>query len=401
MENFVKLGISEVLSRELKNYNIKEPTKVQEEAIPLILNKEDVLVQSRTGSGKTISFAIPTIDNMEGEGITTLVITPTRELAKQVAGEFKKFSEYKNLNVVTVYGGVSISKQVNALKKAHIVVGTPGRLLDLTRRNALNLNKVKRFVLDEADRMLDMGFIDDIDKIITNMPKERQNLMFSATINGKIINIMEKYLNNPKQVILNNIIESKQLEQYYYNAPRGRKIPLLIHLIKKLKPESSIIFCNTKRQTRYISKALRMNKIHAKCMNGDMTQYKREKTLKKFRRDKVDVLVGTDVLARGLDVEGITHIFNYDLPYDAETYTHRIGRTARKNEKGTAIILLSSNDFQKMKGIKEKYGTKIKLKELNEDIPYVKLPEKKNRRNYKHSKFNNKNRRKRPRRRRN
>ncbi|PIU61339.1 ATP-dependent helicase [archaeon CG_4_10_14_0_2_um_filter_Archaea_38_6] len=384
MSDFIELGVSEMLNNELRNNNIVSPTTIQEKALPFIINNEDVLVQSRTGSGKTISFAIPTIDNIDNSKVVnTLVVTPTRELAKQVSGEFEKFSKFKNLKVATIYGGVSITQQIHDLRKANIVVGTPGRLLDLMRKNFLRLDKVEKFILDEADRMLDMGFSEDIDSIVKKLPKKRQNLMFSATINSKIMRVMEKYLNNPKKILLDNVIEQEQLEQYYYDVQKSKKLPLLVQLFKELKPESSIIFCNTKGQTRYITKSLRLNGIHAECMNGDMTQQAREKTLKKFRDEEIPILVGTNVLARGLDVEGITHIFNFDLPNDAETYTHRIGRTARNGKKGTAIILLSPEDFDNMKEIKRKYGDKIKLAEVD-SISYVKLPEN-NQRNNNHN----------------
>ena len=217
MSDFIELGVSEMLNNELRNNNIVSPTTIQEKALPFIINNEDVLVQSRTGSGKTISFAIPTIDNIDNSKVVnTLVVTPTRELAKQVSGEFEKFSKFKNLKVATIYGGVSITQQIHDLRKANIVVGTPGRLLDLMRKNFLRLDKVEKFILDEADRMLDMGFSEDIDSIVKKLPKKRQNLMFSATINSKIMRVMEKYLNNPKKILLDNVIEQEQLEQYYY-----------------------------------------------------------------------------------------------------------------------------------------------------------------------------------------
>ncbi len=373
---FKELKISQELIISLNKNNILIPTEVQKKTIPLILKGKDIMAQSETGSGKTLSFAIPIIENLSHEKIVkALVITPTRELAKQIKEEFSKFGRHKFLCATAVYGGVSIENQAEKIKKADIIIGTPGRLLDLIHRRMLDLSKVKYLVLDEADRMLDMGFIEDINKILSFTPKKKQNLMFSATINGKVMDVMEKYLNNPKKIFLENIIKKGILNQIYFNVPENRKLSLLVPLLKKKEKELTLIFCNTKRKTRFVSEVLRLNGIKARCINGDMPQTKREKTIEDFASKKINVLVATDVAARGLDIKNIKTVINYDLHDELETYTHRIGRTARQGKKGTAIILLCDRDYHKMDKIMRKYQNKIEEKQST--FEKIKLPRKK------------------------
>lgn len=353
------------------------PTKVQELSIPHILKGRDVMVQSETGSGKTLSFAVPTIELVKPEAkVQVLVMTPTRELAKQVGKVYIKFSKQEDLNTAIVYGGVSIDRQKHAVRNADIVVGTPGRLLDLLQRKLLNLTYVKHLVLDEADRMLDMGFIDDINKIISYTPEKKQMLMFSATINSDIMRLMERFLDNPKKLMLENVIKRGILDKIYYNIDSKDKLDFLIYLLNRLKRKLVLVFCNTKRQTSFVAKILKRKGITAECLNGDMSQKAREKVMKLFALKKVRVLVATDVAARGIHVEDISHVINYDLPRSAETYTHRIGRTARNGKKGTAIIFLSGRDFVSMDKIKKKYKS-IEKKELPEDFTPRKREKKK------------------------
>ncbi len=360
---FKNLEIGNELKSDLSKNDIKELTEVQKKVIPLIFNNEDVIVQSETGSGKTIGFAVPTIENIEPEEkVRVLVITPTRELAKQVAGEYIKFSKKKRLNIAIVYGGVSIENQIRKVRVSDIVVGTPGRLLDLLRRKALDLSKCDHLVIDEADRMLDMGFIKDINSIMKFMPKKRQSLLFSATINSRVLSLGRKYLKNPKKVIIGNVLKRGILKQYYYNVKERNKTKLLINLLKKEKKGLKLVFCNTKRKTRSVSYKLKKSGIKAECINGDMTQPAREKVLKDFSDGKIEVLVATDVASRGLHVEEIKNVYNYDLNDEIESYTHRIGRTARNGKSGTATILLSNRDHKTMRKIMEKYKN-IELKE--------------------------------------
>lgn len=358
---FSDLKISVELMTDLERNEIRELTKVQEKVIPLIFKGKDVIVQSETGSGKTIGFAIPTIEKIRSaKRVQVLVITPTRELAKQVAGEFVKFSKGKGLRTAVVYGGVSLENQVREARSADIVVGTPGRLLDLLRRKALDFSDCKYLVIDEADRLMDMGFIYDMNAIISHVPQSRQSFLFSATINSRVLNLADRYLKNPEKVILTNVMKTGILEQYYYNVKEREKLPLLTKLLKG-KRGLTLIFCNTKRGTKFVAYHLRKSGIRADCLNGDMTQTAREKILEKFSKGEIDVLVATDVAARGLHVDDITHVFNYDLHEEMESYTHRIGRTARNGKRGTAIILLSERDHQKMQKIMQKYGEHIKV----------------------------------------
>jgi ATP-dependent RNA helicase DeaD len=362
---FEDLGITSGLSHDLESHGIKEPTFVQRKTIPLILKGKDVLVQSETGSGKTVGFAVPTIMKVEPKkGVQVLVVTPTRELAVQVAREYVKFSKQKKLNVAVVYGGVSMEPQIKKVVFSEIVVGTPGRLLDLLGRNALNISRTSFLVLDEAERLMDMGFIDDIRRIISFMPRKRQTMLFSATINARVLNLARKFLYEPEKVILENVIDPKLLRQCYYNIDEKDKISLLVHLLREKKWGLALIFCNTKRKTRFVSSILNKSGIDSECLNGDMTQYMREKALSDFSNGKKQVLVATDVAARGIHVEDIDVVINYDLHDELETYTHRIGRTARQGKKGTAITFLSDNDYRKMDKVMEEYGDFIQKKDV-------------------------------------
>ncbi|VVB74205.1 putative ATP-dependent RNA helicase [Candidatus Tiddalikarchaeum anstoanum] len=353
---FKELSIDPKIIRDLDRNNITILTPVQEETIPFVLIGKDVLVQSETGSGKTLAFAVPTIEKSLPAGrVQVLVLAPTRELAKQISEEYVKFSRTKGLKIATVYGGVSINDQIQRVGVADIVVGTPGRILDLLKRRALKLDNVSYFVLDEADRMLDMGFIDDIRLIIKNLPDNRQNLMFSATINSKISRLMEDFMFKPQKIMLANKINKCILEQYYFDIEDKRKISLLVHLLKTMNIDLVLIFCNMKRTTEFVARALKSNGINAAAVSSDLSQAQRESTVAAFSKGEVKVLVATDVAARGLHVENISHVFNFDLPDNDETYTHRIGRTARQGKCGKAMILLSEKDFDKMRKIKQSY----------------------------------------------
>lgn len=360
MTSFNDLGVSNSLIRELRKDDINSPTKVQVKSIPLIFNDSDLLVQSETGSGKTISFAVPLIDAIKPSGVVkALVITPTRELARQVAGEFKKFSDAKGLGVAIVYGGASIKRQHSEIKEADIVVGTPGRLLDMIGRGMLNLGAVEYLVLDEADRMLDMGFVDDVSRIISYTPSDRQGLMFSATMSGRVLKLMNKFLDDPKKIMLDNKLDSKLLNQVYYNVDSSDKLSFLVHYLKNSGDGLKLVFCNTKHWTRKVAGFLKKHGLKADCLNGDMSQHLREKVLKRFTNNKFKVLVATDVAARGLDVDDITHVINYDLPSDPKRYTHRIGRTARNGREGTAVIILSEPDYSSMDRVMQEHRDTI------------------------------------------
>lgn len=343
---FKDIKISPEIIATLLKSGIAKPTKIQQETIPALLEGHDVRAQSETGSGKTLAFAIPMIEKFEkGQGVQGLILAPTRELAKQITDEFKKFMGHKRLFVTSVYGGASISAQVKDIQKTDIVVGTPGRILDLIERNALKLGNVKMVVLDEADRMLDMGFVRDIERILKELPKARQTTLFSATYPTEIKRLADRYLNNPKKVMVEATIQKGKLSQFYYDVMQKDKFSLLMHLLKKEDNELCLVFCKTKRMTEVVARNLHDHGIKAMPLNGDMTQAKRERVVEDFKSGRVNVVVATDVAARGLHIDAISHVYNYDMPNDAETYTHRVGRTARAGSDGVAISIVCDYDY--------------------------------------------------------
>lgn len=331
----------------LEKHGITTATPIQNEIIPAIFEGRDVLAQSETGSGKTLSFAIPVIEQLKrSDGLRALVLVPTRELCVQVSEEFIKFSHGKHLGITSVYGGVSINNQIRKLKTTNIIVATPGRLIDLLDRKAVTLETVHYLILDEADRMLDMGFIRDIEKILRWMPQKRQTMLFSATVSKEIAQLSQKYLHNPKQVHLASEVKPEFLRQTYYQTTKEKKLPLLINLLKNER-DLTLVFCNRKHFTAKLAKQLTAQGVPAKCLHGDMSQPQRERVTEEFRRKKFNVLIATDVAARGLHIEDITHVYNYEIPRDVESYTHRVGRTARAGKKGEAISLVATPDEQK------------------------------------------------------
>ncbi|PIO08470.1 ATP-dependent helicase, partial [Candidatus Pacearchaeota archaeon CG10_big_fil_rev_8_21_14_0_10_34_12] len=325
----------------LKKAGFAEPSEIQEKAIPLILKGKDIIGNSATGSGKTLAFGSGIIEKAEKKrGIQALILTPTRELAEQVGEVLKKFSKPNKLDVSIVYGGVSISQQISELRRAEIVVGTPGRLLDHLGRGTINLSNLKILVLDEADRMLDMGFLNDVEKIIKNCPEKRQTLLFSATISMEIEHLAEKYLTNPERISVESYVDPSKLKQVFYDVPRMNKFSLLVHLLKRESKGLIMVFCNTRNNTDFVADNLRNLKIDALAIHGGLTQGKRTRIMQKFHEKSVYVLVCTDIAARGLDIKGVSHVYNYDLPKTSSDYIHRIGRTARAGKEGIAINLL-------------------------------------------------------------
>ncbi len=321
---------------------IVHATEVQEKAIPVIMKGKDAVVQSETGSGKTLAFVLPITEKLRGKGVKALVITPTRELAKQITSVFRR---YTHLKPVSIYGGVSIGKQIEELKYANVAVGTPGRLLDLIERGELDLRKIQFLVIDEADRMLDMGFIDDIEKIIRVTNNERQTLLFSATIPEEVVRISRKYMKEPAKVLIERKTTTVKQKHLFYVVSLNEKFSLLVHLLKNSNGSHSLIFCATKKMTDSVAKQLKMHGIRADAIHGDLSQRQREEVLKKFRKKETKVLVATDVAARGLDIDGITHVYNFDLPREIEMYTHRAGRTARMGREGVVISIVSDKDY--------------------------------------------------------
>lgn len=331
-----------------------EFTEIQEKCIPLIQQGRDVIGLSYTGSGKTAAFGFPALEKVTpGEGIQLLVVVPTRELCDQVAKELRKFTKYRKTFVVEIYGGVSLGPQFNYLKQADVVVGTPGRLLDHLARGSLKLDTVKILVLDEADKMFEMGFIDDIKRIISRVPKNSQRLLFGATMPPGIMNIAKNYMNNPEKVRMQSYVDEAKLIQHYYDVETHNKFSLLVHIIKTNPKGLIIIFCGTRHTVDLVDKNLNRQNIKSEALHGGLTQSRRNQIMEEFRDGELDVLVASDVAARGLDIKNIGLIINYNLPKTSREYIHRIGRTARAGEEGQVISLLSSEDHINFRHILE------------------------------------------------
>ncbi|MFH0832999.1 MAG: DEAD/DEAH box helicase [Candidatus Aenigmatarchaeota archaeon] len=349
---FSELNIDKWIVKSLADIGFSEMTDIQEKSLTVALEGKDLIAQAMTGSGKTAVFGISIVQRTEQKnGIQALVVTPTRELACQVAEEITKFSKYSSLNVAAVYGGVSIEPQMKKLRYAEVVVGTPGRLLDHMQRGTLKFRNIKILVLDEADRMLDMGFIDDIRKIISALPLSRQTMLFSATMPEEIVYIAKKYMKDPVRIKTQTQISKHLLKHYYYDVQHDKKLSALAGVIEREKPSLAIVFCSTRGATMTVDRYLRNENIESKAIHGGITQYERTHILEGFHRGRPHILVATDVAARGLDIKNVSHIFNFDVPKTPDDYTHRTGRTARLGEKGKAITLLSREDhpaFQKI-----------------------------------------------------
>ncbi len=352
---FEELGLSNDLLEAIKRMGIKDPTQIQEKSIPAIMSGKDVIGESATGSGKTLAFGVGIIDKVVSrEGLQALVLAPTRELAEQVKNSLKKLT--KSLSVISIYGGVSINPQISELTRADVVIATPGRLLDHVQRRTINLSKLKIVVLDEADRMLDMGFIKDVEQILKLCPEKRQTLFFSATISPEIKRLAGKYMIQPINVFAKNMVDPEKLKQVYYNIPKEVKLSLLVDLLQHEKSGLVMIFCNTKRTTDFVVKNLRKNGINATAIHGGLSQNSRTKTMEMFNSARVNVLVCTDVASRGLHIDNVSHVYNYEIPNDPKDYIHRIGRTARAGEEGIVVNLLSDEGYGNFSRITHEYS---------------------------------------------
>ena len=370
MEQFKKLGIIEPVLKAIDEEKFDKPTEIQIKAIPLVLDGKDIIAGSATGSGKTLVFGSGIIQRaVQGKGIQALILTPTRELAEQIRAELVKFSKYKPLQVVAVYGGLSINPQIESLKTADVVVGTPGRLIDHLERRTIRLAEVRTLVIDEADRMFDMGFIDDVRKIIRHCPEDRHTMLFSATINYDVFHLAQKHMKDPVEVSVENFVDPRKLKQVYYDVTDQTKFSTLVHLLRNEKAGLVMVFCNSRKGTDFVANNLKAAGVEADSIHGGLTQDRRNSIMKKFHSKNVYVLVCTDVAARGLDIKGVSHIYNYDIPMEAKQYIHRIGRTARAGKEGKAVNLIANRDYDNF--------TKV-LKEFQVDItkmkkPYVKM----------------------------
>ena len=376
MTTFNQLGIKESILNGLKDMGFTKAFPIQEAAIPVLLSGRDVVGQAHTGTGKTAAFAITMLQQITPKkGIQGLVMAPTRELAMQITGEFKKFGKYTGIKTATIYGGQGIGAQLSALSRGvEIVVATPGRLIDHVKRGSIKLDGVSHVVLDEADTMLDMGFIDDIQFILDLTPKKKIMSLYSATMPPAILRLAEDYLKNPKQFLLSaDDLSGEGIDQAFLVIKDREKMTYLLDFIKENKSGQTIVFCSTKRRTRDVGYMLR-KKFNVVVIEGDMSQHQRESSMSKFRTGKADILVATDVAARGIDVPEVALVINYDVPNQELVYFHRIGRTARAGGKGRAITLVSYSSIGDFNIIKRQI--KVEMVDLNKEMNIViKIPD--------------------------
>ncbi|MDP4083295.1 MAG: DEAD/DEAH box helicase [Bacillota bacterium] len=372
LSDFLSLGVSKPLVEILKANGISLPTPIQERAIPSIIVGKDMIAQAQTGTGKTFTFVLPILQkiNPDDEHVQALIVTPTRELALQITNEIENFTKHiENIRVLAVYGGQDVEKQLKKLKKnVQIVVGTPGRLLDHIRRGTIELSKVSFLVLDEADQMLHIGFLDEVEEIINETPKSRQTMLFSATIPGEIRKLAKRHMNSPQNIqVQNKQMPALSVKQQAIFTTDRAKQAVLMECIQTHRPFLAVIFCRTKRRVSKLFEVLKANRFNCDELHGDLSQSKREQVMERFRNAEIQLLIATDVAARGLDVEGVTHVFNYDIPQDAESYIHRIGRTGRAGNTGLAITLYSGKDRQALEKIEKDLDLTIK-KENSEKV---------------------------------
>ena len=363
--NFEKLNINLKLHKKIFEFGFNDLTSIQEKCIPEILKGRDVVGQAETGSGKTLAFCLPILDMIkQDDGLQVLILAPTRELCIQVTNVFKDFGKNLGIKANDIYGGVNIEPQIRNITNSNIIVATPGRLLDHISRKTIDLKNIRFLVLDETDKMLEMGFIEDVEKIIFNLPRDRQTLMFSATISEDVYKIARKHLKNPLMFRTKPIVDTDKLNQKYYDIyNQNDKFSLLVHLLKSSTPGLAIVFCATRKETDIVAKNLRRQGINASEIHGGMNQNKRLKSLDSLKRQKTDVLVATDVAARGLDIKDVSHVYNYDVPKTPKEYIHRIGRTARAGKNGDAVTLLTSRDHDNFRRVQS--DEKLRIEQAN------------------------------------
>lgn len=377
--SFKDLKLNRPLLRAVAEAGYDNPTLVQEKTIPLVLDKKDVIVSAQTGTGKTASFALPILrllydrqeaSSKKGKKIKALVISPTRELASQIQENFKTYSSYTTLSTYAVFGGTAIEPQKEILKKGiDILIATPGRLLDLHKQDIINLDYVETLVLDEADLMLDMGFVDDVKKIERLCPKEKQTLLFSATIPYKVEQLANSILNDPKRIeVTQNASTSKNVNQLLYYTPKKDKIELCLHLLRQTIKGNIVIFRRTKYGVEKLEQTLLKNGFSAASLHGDKSQTLRQEALINFKTKKVNILIATDVAARGIDIKDLDAVVNFDLPNIPETYVHRIGRTARAGKSGIAYSMCSADEKLYIKAIEQLIGLQL---QVIENHPYL------------------------------
>ena len=366
---FEDMNISNEICRAVLDMGFEEATPIRSQAIPVILEGKDIIGQSQTGTGKTAAFGIPLLEriNPEDRRLQALILCPTRELAIQVSEEFRKLLKYKdNIRVLPIYGGQPIDRQIAALRKGtQVVIGTPGRVMDHMRRRTIKAETVQMMVLDEADEMLDMGFREDIETILVKIPEEHQTLLFSATLSPEILDITKRFQKNPEFIkIVRKELTVPNIEQYYFDVKEKTKLDALCRIIDVYDPKLAMVFCNTKKRVDDLVEMLQGRGYFAEGLHGDLKQAQRDKVMQKFRNGTIEILVATDVAARGIDVDDIDVVFNYDVPQDEEYYVHRIGRTGRAGKAGKAFTFCVGKEIYKLRDIMRYTKTKIQQQKL-------------------------------------
>lgn len=371
---FEELNLHQDILKAVKRHGFSEPTAIQLRCIPEIKAGRDVVGQSLTGSGKTAAFGLPLLERIHpGKGVQALILTPTRELAGQVRDTLASFSSFTRIEIAAVYGGVGIEPQIDALQKADIVVATPGRMLDHIKRNTVDLNNATFFVLDEADKMFEMGFIEDVEEIIGYLPKERQTLLFGATMPYEIRHLIKKHLRNPYFIKEQIHVDRSLLKQVYYDVKQHEKFSLLVYLLKNKTPGLAIVFCGRRSEVDILTRNLKMQGINAMAVHGGLSQNRRNRAVDSLKQENIQVLVATDVAARGLDIKNISHIYNYDSAKNSSEYVHRIGRTARAGKSGEAATLLSERDHDNFRNVMTDSSLQIEKELLPhfERVPFI------------------------------
>ncbi|WP_318508869.1 DEAD/DEAH box helicase [Bacillus sp. T3] len=363
MTTFSDFNLSEVLEKALSQMGFEEPSPIQAQAIPVALTGKDIIGQAQTGTGKTTAFGVPLIERtkVDESSIQGLVLAPTRELAVQVAEELNRIGNVKGIRTLPIYGGQDINRQIRGLKnRPHIIAATPGRLIDHIERKTIRLQNIHTVVLDEADEMLNMGFIEDIEKILAGIPNERQTLLFSATMPKRIKALAEKFMDNPELVTVKaKEMTVKNIEQHYVEVQEKQKFDVMCSLLDIQSPELAIVFGRTKKRVDELVEGLIKRGYSAEGIHGDIPQSKRDQVIRRFKESTIDIMVATDVAARGLDISGVSHVYNFDIPQDPESYVHRIGRTGRAGNKGLAVTFVSPREIDHLRVIENITKSKI------------------------------------------
>ena len=370
MKTFQELGLNEALLKAIEDMGFEHPSEVQEKAIPILLEKDtDIVSLAQTGTGKTAAFGFPMLQKIDSKSRTTqgLILSPTRELCLQITQEIKNYSKHiKGVNVVAIYGGASITDQARAVKKgAQILVATPGRMQDMIRRRLVNVSKIEYCVLDEADEMLNMGFFEDITEILSHTPDEKNTWLFSATMPKEVSVIAKKFMHNPEEITVGTRnAGTKNVSHEYYKVSGRDRYPALRRLADAHPDIFSVVFCRTKRDTQSVAEKLIEDGYNAGALHGDLSQNQRDLVMKSFRNKQIQMLVATDVAARGIDVDNITHVIHYQLPDEIETYTHRSGRTGRAGNQGISMIIVTQSESRKIRAIEKKIQLNIEMKKI-------------------------------------